>query len=249
MKITNQVKRFCPFCMKAHSVNLIFEKVTTIFKEEPVKYTAEYFFCKQSEEIWEDEALLISNDISMKDAYRSIQGLLTSKEIVSIRKQYGVSQTDFCKILGWGGKTIARYETHQVQSKAHDIVLRKIKDDPEWFLCLLDEQEDLLSKVSYKKYKQLGEKLYEKQSLNYEKKFIKAVRLSQKNKNLSNNNMDYISLAHYKAFNESVQRKYITQLDGLFSSLPCPSDRNMRKCVASREGASILSLSVVARRP
>lgn len=28
-------------------------------------------------------------------------------------------------LLGWGGKTITRYESHQVQDKAHDTILKK----------------------------------------------------------------------------------------------------------------------------
>ena len=40
-------------------------------------------------------------------------------------------------LLGWGGKTITRYESHQVQDKAHDTILKKIDQDPEWFLSLL----------------------------------------------------------------------------------------------------------------
>lgn len=41
----------------------------------------------------------------------------------------------------WGGagKTITRYESHQVQDKAHDTILKKIDQDPEWFLSLLND--------------------------------------------------------------------------------------------------------------
>jgi len=35
----------------------------------------------------------------------------------------GISQSDLCLLLGWGGKTITRYESHQVQDIAHDTIL------------------------------------------------------------------------------------------------------------------------------
>lgn len=60
-------------------------------------------------------------------------------EIGTIRSKYGISQTDLSTILGWGGKTITRYESHQVQDAAHDFILRKIDDDPECFLWAFKE--------------------------------------------------------------------------------------------------------------
>ena len=65
------------------------------------------------------------NDMRLKDAYRESEGLLTSAEIVAIRKQYGITQKDLCILLGWGSKTITRYESHQVQDRAHDTILKR----------------------------------------------------------------------------------------------------------------------------
>lgn len=75
----------------------------------------------------------------MKNTYRKKEGFLTSSDIRNIREKYGISQSDLCMLLGWGGKTITRYESHQVQDKAHDTILKKIDQDPEWFLSLLND--------------------------------------------------------------------------------------------------------------
>lgn len=80
----------------------------------------------------------------MKNEYRKQCDLLTSDEIMNIRNCYAISQRDLSLILGWGEKTITRYEGHQVQDHAHDKVLRKIADDPEWFLTLLENGKKLL---------------------------------------------------------------------------------------------------------
>ena len=85
------------------------------------------------------------NDIRLKDAYRKKEGLLTSAQIGEIRAKYGISQSDLCLLLGWGSKTITRYESHQVQDKAHDTILKKIDQDPEWFLSLLNGAKANLS--------------------------------------------------------------------------------------------------------
>lgn len=70
------------------------------------------------------------NDLSMKDAYRKKMGLLTSDEIVQMRQRYQISQTDLAAVLGWEQDLITRFETHLVQDKAHDDLLRRIDLDP-----------------------------------------------------------------------------------------------------------------------
>lgn len=71
-----------------------------------------------------------------------------------------ISQTDLSLVLGWGGKTITRYEGHQIQDVAHDSILRKIDDDPEWFLGLLDAGKNLLQEQAYRKYRNRAEDVF-----------------------------------------------------------------------------------------
>ena len=93
------------------------------------------------------------NDTRAKDAYRRKVGLLTSEDIQSIRKKYDISQMDLCRILGWGDKTITRYESHQVQDRAHDEILRRIGNDPEWFLELLGKAQKTLPDRACERYR------------------------------------------------------------------------------------------------
>ena len=73
-------------------------------------------------------------------------------------------------MLGWGGKTITRYESHQVQDKAHNTILKKIDQDPEWFLTLLDDAKRDLSESAYEKYLNKATSLYEEDQDLYLKK-------------------------------------------------------------------------------
>lgn len=123
-----------------------------IFKGIPVEYPAQYYYCKRTEEYYADEAQIRANDISMKNAYRQKMGLLTSDDICAVRAKFCISQSDLCLLLGWGGKTITRYEGHQVQDIAHDTIIRKLSGDPEWFLALLETAKDSLSADSYSRY-------------------------------------------------------------------------------------------------
>lgn len=110
----------------------------------------------------------------MKDTYRKKEGFLTSSDIRNIREKYGISQSDLCMLLGWGGKTITRYESHQVQDKAHDTILKKIDQDPEWFLSLLNDAKDNISSEAYRKYLETATTLYEEDQDAYLRKAIEA---------------------------------------------------------------------------
>lgn len=174
MKITHSEKRLCTSCMEEHEVKTVCMKEQTYFKNVQVEYEATYFYCDNTDELYMDENLMKSNDIAIKDAYRKEKELLTSEQIVAVRKKYGISQTDLCILLGWGGKTITRYESHQVQDKAHDSILRKVNEDSEWFLCLLEKSRNNLSVEAYKKYWSLATILYEKNQDKYLRKSIEA---------------------------------------------------------------------------
>lgn len=162
MKRVKTEKRMCPCCMEEHAVQSVIVKENNVFKDVPIEYKAEYFYCDRADETYAEEQQLTKNDIAMKNAYREKCGLLTSQEIAGIRSQYGISQSDLCILLGWGAKTITRYESHQVQDNAHDTILRKLAADPEWFLQLLQGKQDALSNSAYTKYAEAGTELFEK---------------------------------------------------------------------------------------
>lgn len=162
MQVLGNANMLCPCCMEKHAVQIIRVLEHNTFKNEPVNYSAEYYYCDRADETYANEQQISSNDISMKNAYREKMGLLASHQIASIRARYGISQSDLCLLLGWGAKTITRYESHQVQDIAHDTILRKLDTDPEWFLKLLQEEKELFSAASYAKYMEAGTVLFEK---------------------------------------------------------------------------------------
>ena len=162
MKTISSELRLCPCCMEEHDVKRIIKVESNIFKGVPVQYDAEYYYCDHADEVYADEQLIQFNDIAMKNAYREKMGLLTSHQIAAIRAKYGISQSDLSILLGWGGKTITRYESHQIQDVAHDTILKKLDSDPEWFLQLLQSGKGSLSAASYAKCMEAGTALFEK---------------------------------------------------------------------------------------
>lgn len=173
-KQIKHVSMLCPCCMENHGVQKVEVREQNIFKKVKVEYSAEYFYCDKADEYYADESMLQENDISMKNAYRREMGLLTSDEISAIREKYGISQSDLCSLLGWGRKTITRYEGHQVQDAAHDAIMRKLSDDPEWFLSLLAISRKTFPDRLYMKYREKAISLFEKEDDVFLRKSILA---------------------------------------------------------------------------
>ena len=160
--------------MEEHEVKTVLVREYTTFKNVKVMYDASYLYCDIVDELYMDEQQMQENDIKLKDAYRREEGLLTSTQIIGIREKYNISQRDLCILLGWGGKTITRYESHQVQDKAHDTILKKIDQDPEWFLALLSDAKNNLPMEFYQKYHSAAINLYEEDQDAYLRKAIQA---------------------------------------------------------------------------
>ncbi len=174
MKIIDTKRKLCACCMEEHDVRTVAVREENVFKGVSAAYDAEYYYCDLGDEMYADEPQLKRNDIAMKNAYRVHEGLLSSDEIAAIRARYGISQSDLCLLLGWGAKTITRYESHQVQDIAHDTILRKLDTDPEWFLKLLQSARDSLSPAAYAKYLEAGTTLFERDHDLYLKSAIMA---------------------------------------------------------------------------
>lgn len=174
MVIVKKEVKLCPCCMEEHEVCVVTVDEYSNFKGKDVEFSATYAYCSLADEYYEEGDMSSLNDIAMKNAYRKTCDLLTTEGIVSIRNKYDITQTDLALLLGWGAKTITRYETHQVQDIAHDTILRKIDSDPEWFLSLLRNAREKFAPLTYVKYHRKAMQLFENAQDAYLRKSIFA---------------------------------------------------------------------------
>jgi len=90
-----------------------------------------YFTCGSCEEDFVDEQYFKTIEHRIREFQKSVDGLLTCKEIVTIRTSYGFTQEKFGELLGGGKKAFARYENGIItQSKPMDNLLRIISANP-----------------------------------------------------------------------------------------------------------------------
>ena len=162
--------------MEVHDVKRVRYMDRVTYKDVPVDCLTEAFYCDLDDTFYVNEEMMSENSIRLRDAYRKKMGLLTTFEIKAIRTKYGITQTDLSVLLGWGGKTITRYESYQVQDKAHDTILKKIDSDPEWYLTLLCEVEKVLPEEAYKRYYAIASKLCENQRNQYVQQGIELAK-------------------------------------------------------------------------
>ena len=158
--LIKKVHMDCPLCDKTHEVEERKRFATIILKGEEVTYEERFYFCANADENeFETGSMTNANLLNARNAYRVDHGLLTSDEIVAIRDNYGLSQVDLARLLGWGEATISRYESKAIQDEAYDTMLRLIKDNP---LIALEFLKKNAAKFSVQKRAEIRAKIIEK---------------------------------------------------------------------------------------
>lgn len=160
--LIRKVHMDCPLCDKKHEVEERKRLATIILKGEEIVYEERFYFCVNAdadENEFETGSMANENLMNARNAYRVKHGLLTSEEIVAIRENYGLSQVDLARLLGWGEATISRYESKAIQDEAYDTMLRLIKDNPLIALEFLKKNAD---KFSGQKRTEIRAKIVEK---------------------------------------------------------------------------------------
>lgn len=217
MQIISTQKEMCISCMEEHEVKEVLVPESSTFKNTKISYDAHYMYCDKTDELCMNEHQVRENNIHLKEAYRKVKGLLSAEEIVAIRKKYKITQSDLCILLGWGEKTITRYESYQVQDKAHDTILRKIDRDPEWFISLLNAAKDNLSDTAYQKYLTTATHLYEEYKDSYLRKAIEAGNMLYTGNKLLNGNVKLdlnkvVDVIRYFSASQKITKLYKVKL-------------------------------------
>ena len=144
---------YCSICGKDHEPQR--EIRTTVINLKGIDYIVprETFVCGSREFVSEKQdrdAVVYAHDMHKNGL---TPPLLTSVEIEEICDKYLLSPEKLGVLLGWSPTTIKRYFVSE-QSRAYDLMLRKIRDNPAWVLELMEENDELYAqKNRYTKIK------------------------------------------------------------------------------------------------
>lgn len=148
------VEMDCPICNKIHLLEKRRRLTRSIVKDETVDHEEIYFLCPSGdgdENEFVSAGLMDDNLLKARDAYRQKKGLLTSNEIANIRSYYGLSQSDFSALLGWGDVTVTRYESKTIQDETYDNIMRMVYENPMFALECIDKHKDRFAPEKYTK--------------------------------------------------------------------------------------------------
>ena len=126
---------YCDICDQDVEYDVILETRQSEYKGIKFSYVFKKAVCKHCGNQVFPVSIGTENQISRTDEYKKICGLLTSKEMVSIRKKLNLSQDRLAKLVGCGAKNIARYETGAIQIRSIDNAIRE--------LAKVKEEDDL----------------------------------------------------------------------------------------------------------
>lgn len=124
----NKLHKECPVCEIERDLVYGETRDTLKIRGLDIDVTSNIHYCPEGDHYFysiEDE------EDKFQSAYREFRkrrGLLQPEEIRAIRMQYGLSQKNFSRLLGWGEITIHRYETGAIQDEPHNDVLMFIKE-------------------------------------------------------------------------------------------------------------------------
>lgn len=155
------MKQICPNCETITNIQHIKTDEEIIVKGEKIKVSAEYYKCLECGDVFDDpQSNLDPLELAYKE-YRRRHGMMQPKEIRELRQRYGLTQKEFCKLLGWGEVTLSRYENGALQDDTHNTILQMIKD-PRNLLKLIELQGDFLSEEKRRKLIRLLENAVDK---------------------------------------------------------------------------------------
>lgn len=117
---------YCESCDKDVRFNIIEEEIQSEFRGTKYTFLYKKAVCKHCGEHVYPVSVGRENELTERDAYKKAAGLLTSKEIIEIRKKLGLTQEGLANLIGCGAKNIARYENGLFQIKTIDNAIRAL---------------------------------------------------------------------------------------------------------------------------
>lgn len=135
---------YCISCQEYRNTKVIEKEETLTVKGRIITLIVPVRVCEVCGEEIIDEELDDASLAMFYEEYRKLENLLQPTEIKAIRQRYNLSQASFAKFLGFGEKTITRYENGAIQDVCHDNLIR-LMDSLDSFALIWEERKDVLN--------------------------------------------------------------------------------------------------------
>jgi len=122
------MEQLCPNCNDLRQVDLVEKAEDFPVKRDKLTIIAKLLRCKECASEFSTFDIEEENFKRAYSIYRINHNLLTPEKIAEIRKQYGLSQRAFARLLGWSETIINQYEKGRLQDRVHNDELMLLKN-------------------------------------------------------------------------------------------------------------------------
>lgn len=121
----------CPSCGQGTLARNVIDESFEYKEQKLIVSDYPIYACNDCQEEFIDEITIEATEKKIRDFQRKVDNLLTSDEIVALRKELGLTQSQLAEKLGVSRITIARYEGGQLtQGKSQNHHLRLMLENP-----------------------------------------------------------------------------------------------------------------------
>ncbi|MGH4121252.1 type II toxin-antitoxin system antitoxin SocA domain-containing protein [Clostridium sp.] len=150
----NNLNVFCEHCRKDVDYTEKIEYMSAELKGEIYPYFGKTATCDEcSNEIYVSEV----NDynlIQLYNEFRKKHNIISLEKILEIPRKYNIGKRPFSLLMGWGEQTFTRYYDGDMPTKQYSVILKKVYEDPNYYLSILEEnKEKMKSQSAYEKSK------------------------------------------------------------------------------------------------
>lgn len=132
------------------------EQKTVEFRKEEICYWHHFYFCEDTEELFETPDLVDLNLRQIYNGYRAKHRLPFADEIIAIRNKYGLSARKMSEVLGMGENQYSNYEKGEVPSLTNSRLIQ-LSVEPREFKRLVQLSDALTEKEREKILKKVEE--------------------------------------------------------------------------------------------
>jgi Uncharacterized phage-associated protein len=150
---------FCENCRKDVAYFTKQNTATQFFKGDNVDFVETLAIC----EICESEVFVSDlhddNLRSLYDTYREKNDIISLEHICEIPIKYAIGKRPLSSLLGWGELTFTRYCDGDMPTKQYADILKRVYNEPSYFLSILNERKEFISAAAYNKSNDATQKL------------------------------------------------------------------------------------------
>ncbi|MDR0219866.1 MAG: hypothetical protein LBI54_00485 [Lachnospiraceae bacterium] len=112
---------------------------------------------------------MLYNDQNLDALYKAYKGknkIIETEEIKEILDMYAVGKRPLSLLLGWGELTITRYIEGYVPTKPYSDVLKKVREDADYYMSVIESNKSLVAQPAYEKSMEAAKKIAKTQNEN-----------------------------------------------------------------------------------